>query len=43
VVRAQPEFLTHIKLVATLIEVKRLVDLRLLIEIEITAIVEDEK
>ena len=41
--RAHAKVFKHIKPVATLIEVKRLIDPRLLIEIEITAIVEDEK
>ncbi|MBA2562780.1 MAG: RidA family protein [Chitinophagaceae bacterium] len=40
--RAHAKVFRHIKPVATLIEVKRLIDPRLLIEIEITAIVEDE-
>ena len=41
--RAHAKVFKHIKPVSTLIEVKRLIDPRLLIEIEITAIVENEK
>ena len=41
--KAHGEFFKNIKPVATMVEVKRLIDPRLLVEIEVTAIIDSEK